>query len=95
MKSQNQLILFSSPNCSVCKSLHPKIRDAFETSFPLLKVREIDLSEKPEASATYAVYSVPATLLILEGKEYLRLTGSFSINELTSKTQRYYDMLFS
>ena len=42
----------------------------------------------------WGVYSVPATILFIEGKEYIKEAGIFSIHTLNEKINRLYEMIY-
>ena len=87
------LLYFSTPTCNVCQALKPKVIDAFETHFPLVKQYFIDASITPEIPASLGIFSVPTLLIYLDGKEFARESRNLSIPVLVEKIARPYEML--
>lgn len=91
---ENKVLYFTSPGCSVCKVLKPKVKALLEEHYPKLAWREINIAEEQTLAAKYGVFTVPVLILILEGKEYFRWIRAFSITEVREKTDRVYSLLF-
>ncbi|OJJ16807.1 hypothetical protein BKI52_33420 [marine bacterium AO1-C] len=91
---QNRVLYFTSPGCSVCKVLKPKVKSLVEARYPNLEWREINIAEEREIAAQYSVFTVPVLIIELEGKEYVRLIRAFSLDEVQEKTDRIYSLLF-
>lgn len=91
---KNDVLYFTSPGCSVCKVLKPKVKSLVEERYPRLKWREINIAEEREIAAQYNVFTVPVLIVELEGKEYVRLIRAFSLGEVQEKTDRIYSLLF-
>lgn len=89
------LLYFSTPTCSVCRVIKPKLKELFEENFPLIKMVSVDSSEYPEISASYQVFSAPTILLYLDGKEFLREGRNISIGRFIQNTKRVYELLIS
>ena len=89
------LVYFSTPTCNVCHALKPKIIEAFETHFPLIKQEFIDASIFPEIPASLGIFSVPTIMVFLDGKEFARESRNVSVGELIQKVARPYEMMTS
>lgn len=86
------LVYVTSPECSVCSALKPKLMNLLSADFPLLKMACIDSAAAPELAAQLGVFSAPTLLLILDGREYLRQAGTFSMALLRDRLLRPYSL---
>jgi len=89
------LLYFSTPTCNVCHALKPKIIEAFDTHFPVIKQQFIDSSLSPEIPAALGIFSVPTIIVFLDGKEFARESRNVSVGELVKKIARPYEMMTS
>lgn len=92
--TDNKVLYFTSGGCSVCTVLKPKIAQLIKNEYPKLEWQEVNTTEAPEIAAQHKVFTVPVFVLILEGKEYVRLIRAFSLDEVKEKTDRVYKLLF-
>jgi thioredoxin-like negative regulator of GroEL len=88
------LIYFTSPNCNICKTLKPKVREMVASKFPLLKIHVVDIASNKEIAGKYQIFTVPVILVYFEGKEFLRKVRNFSISELEKEIERPYQLFF-
>ena len=88
-------LYFSAPTCNVCHALKPKLLEAFKTNFSQMQVISIDISETPEIAAHFSVFSIPALLVYLDGKEFLRKSRHMSVDQVVQEIKRPYDMMIS
>lgn len=86
------LLYISTENCSVCHALLPKV-ERMLLKFPDIKSRRIDVGEIKEIAGEYSIFTVPAIILFLEGKELLRMARFISMDELEGSVRRYYEMI--
>ncbi len=87
------LLYISRPDCGVCLSLLPKIRE-LEEEFPKMKVVHVDHAEIPELSSAFTILSAPAILLFIDEKEMLRRAGIISVDLLKEDLQKLYTAYF-
>ena len=87
------MVYFASDDCSVCGVLLPKIEEML-TKFPKLKVRKVQVDKFTEAAGQYSIFTLPAILVYIEGKEIIREARFISATMLEGTIDRYYDMLF-
>lgn len=87
------MIYFASESCSVCSALLPKIEKMI-TKFPKLKISKIKIDEFTKASGQYSIFTLPAILVYIEGKEIIREARFISVEMLEKNIERYYDILF-
>ncbi len=57
------LIYFSSKNCSVCKSLKPKVKEELCKNFPKIKLFEVKIDLHKEIASSFLVFSIPTILV--------------------------------
>ncbi len=88
------LLYLISPECSACYALQPKIEALLKDQFPKITYVEIDISASPVVTGQLRIFTAPAIILFIEGKESFRFVRAFSIYELTQKLERT-SMLFS
>lgn len=88
------LLYFSSESCGVCHSLLPKIRVLLATEFPYLLLKVLDIDEDRAKTQRYLIYSVPATLLLFDGREQDRVAGVFSLAQLRDMIERPYRLYY-
>lgn len=89
------LVCFGSPDCGVCASLRPKVLALLAESFPQLESAYVDCARSPDVAAQAGVFSVPAVIVYLDGREFVRRVRNFSPAELRAALQRPYAMLFA
>jgi thioredoxin-like negative regulator of GroEL len=87
------LIYFGSEDCGVCKAMKPKVEEILK-AYPKIKSLQVNVEKSLEVSAAYNVFTIPVILLFIEGKEVIREARHISIQEVDSKIERYYNMLF-
>src|SRR6056297_82944 len=89
IKSNNKcLIYFSSPSCSVCKSLLPKIKKLIK-NYESIKMAYVNIKDVPAVGGKYSIFTMPTILFFINGKETLRESRFISITDLKYKIERY------
>jgi thioredoxin-like negative regulator of GroEL len=89
------MVYFSAPTCGVCHSLKPKLLEALEDNFPTFKVESVDISLHEDIAPHFGVYAIPAALIFLDGKEFLRKSRNMSIDEVIREIKRPYEIMIS
>jgi thiol-disulfide isomerase/thioredoxin len=87
------LLYFSSKSCTVCGSMFPKVEKMLK-SYPNIKSVNIDVDKSTEAAGQYLIFSLPAILVYVNGKETIREARIISILELEKAIKRYYKLIF-
>ena len=87
------LLYFSGENCNVCHALRPKFKEAFDTHFPLVKQIYLDAHENTDISTHFQVYSVPAMIVFLDGREFAREGRNVSLHQMVTQLERPYGMM--
>lgn len=89
------LAYFSTENCSVCHVLKPKVEQMIAQEFPQIKALYIPSDLQPELSAQNHIFTAPTVLVFFEGRETIRKSRAFGIDELEAEIQRPYSILFN
>ncbi len=94
--AENDAVLgyFSTEICSVCKVLKPKVIEMVTENFPKMKMVFVESDKLPELAAQNRVFAAPTVIVFFAGRETIRKSRAFGINELKSEIQRPYSMLF-
>lgn len=87
------LVYFGGNNCGVCTALKPKVQELLK-KYPRIESAQVDVEHSIKISAYYNIFTIPAVLVFIEGKEIIREARHISIQELNSKLERYYNMFF-
>lgn len=65
------LVYVSRPDCGVCHAVLPQVRELL-TAFPEVKMMKVDAEKIPAVAGQFSVFTVPAILFFVEGKEMIR-----------------------
>lgn len=87
------MIYFASEGCSICGALLPKIEEMI-IKFPELKIGKVQVDKFTEAAGQYSIFTLPAILVYIEGKEIIREARFISVEILEESIERYYELLF-
>ena len=85
------LLYFSSATCNACTAIKSKLEVALK-NFPKLKAYEIPPFNTDEILASFSIFTFPAVLLYIDGKEYIREARYFSVEKLLKDIDRYYTL---
>ena len=94
-REQAVLVYFSTDECQVCKVLKPKIEELIDGSFAKMKLLYVPLNGNPEIAGQYRIFAVPTVVVYFEGREFVRKSRSFGLEELESEISRPYKLMFS
>ena len=94
LKEDHEMVLvyFGSPICSVCQDMKPKL-EVMIASYPLIKAVNVEMRESPEVAAINGIFTAPAVILFIQGKETIREAGIISLIKLEEKIRRYYKLV--
>jgi len=94
--AENDAVLayFSTEICSVCKVLKPKVIEMVSESFPKMKMVFVESDKLPELAAQNRVFTAPTVVVFFAGRETIRKSRAFGLDELRSEIQRPYSLLF-
>ncbi len=88
------LIYFSTENCSVCTVLKPKISEMISEEFPKMKMFFAESDQLPELAAHNRIFTAPTVVVFFAGRETIRKSRAFGIDELKNEIQRPYSWMF-
>ena len=88
------LSYFSTETCSVCHVLKPKIIEMVSEAFPKMKMVFIESDKLPELAAQNRVFTAPTVVVFFAGRETIRKSRAFGVDELRSEIERPYSMMF-
>lgn len=90
--SEHQLafVYISRPNCSVCHGLLPQVQELMG-KYPRIQLGHIDAEKVEEVAGRFSVFTVPALLLFVDGKEYLREARMVHMQLLEDKIDKIYE----
>lgn len=83
-------VYISRTGCSVCHALLPQVGKLMR-KFPEIKLGHINSEKVEEVAGRFSVFSVPALLLFIEGKEYLREARIVHMDLFEEKLQKIYE----
>ncbi|MEA3315463.1 MAG: thioredoxin family protein [Campylobacterota bacterium] len=89
------MLYFGGENCSVCKTLHPKIKKEFEKIFPKIKQFYIDIDEQREIAIESNVFVMPTIVIFFGGKEFIRKSRNLSVQGFIDEVSRPYNLFFN
>jgi len=94
--NENQAVLayFSTEACTVCKVLKPKVTQMVAEFFPSIKAVYIQSDQLPELAAQMRIFTAPTVVVFFDGRETIRKSRAFGVEELRGEIQRPYDLLF-
>ena len=87
-------VYFNSSSCNVGEALAPKVMKLIESTFPKMKFFYVDREMSPDIAGKYSVFVEPTILTFFVGKETLRKSRHFSMDELEAALTRPYTLLF-
>ena len=88
------LAYFSTEACSVCKVLKPKVSELITETFPLMKMVYVESDKLAELAAQNRVFVAPTVIIFFAGRETIRKSRAFGLEELRSEIQRPYSLMF-
>ncbi|MDD3055114.1 MAG: thioredoxin family protein [Aliarcobacter sp.] len=87
------LVYFSGENCSVCKILKPKIEQEIKKTFPKFELFEVKTDFDKELTAHFMIFSIPATLIFFDSKEFKRYGRNMSVPLFIEEIKRPYKLM--
>jgi thiol-disulfide isomerase/thioredoxin len=91
--NQMVLVYFGGGGCGVCSSIKPRVEEMLK-KYPNIESIQIDVEKSVKAAAAYNIFTIPAILVFIEGKEIIREARYINIEGADNKIKRYYGMLF-
>lgn len=91
-RSSMLLLQFGTASCAPCIAIRSKL-DQWLAGHPQVEARYVPLEQFTQLAAQQNVFSAPATLLYVGGKELLRGRRYYSLEELLHRAERYLSFL--
>lgn len=93
---EDQLVLFfiSRPECGVCTVLKKKVLE-FTSTIKGLKTYYINLNNDESIAGQFSIFTIPAILLYVNEKEYVREARYISMDLLENSINRILDQFSS
>ncbi|AST93664.1 thiol reductase thioredoxin [Sutcliffiella cohnii] len=85
-------VYVSRTNCSVCHALLPQIEELLK-EFPKIEVGFINADDVEEVAGHFSIFTVPAMMLFVDGKEMIREARFVHMEELRKKISKIYGMV--
>lgn len=89
---QFSFLYVSRTNCGVCHAILPQVKDLL-TEFPLIQLGHINADDVEEIAGRLSIFTVPALLLFVDGKEVIRKARFVQMQSLHDKISKIYHML--
>ena len=84
---------FKSSRCSACLALFPKVEQLLK-QYPEIKLHLINVDTQAELAASFNIFSVPAIVVTIDEKTYIKEAGIFSVQTLDEKIHRLYHLFY-
>lgn len=88
------LAYFSTEACTVCHVLKPKVFEMVTATFPKMKMVFVESEKSPELAAQYRVFAAPTVVAFFAGRETIRKSRAFGVDELKAEIARPYSLMF-
>lgn len=73
-----------APWCGPCRAMAPQFAAAAQRMEPKVRFLKLNADEAPEASAALGVSSIPALILLKDGREVARKAGAMSADQIAA-----------
>ncbi|MEZ4840875.1 MAG: thioredoxin family protein [Flavobacteriaceae bacterium] len=94
-QTQSAFVLYiTDGTCNVGENVGPKLEKLVAEQFPKMELHYVYTSLTPEIAAQLSVFVIPTVLVFFDGKLTIQKSRTFSLEQLESEIERYYNMLF-
>ncbi|SMP44179.1 thioredoxin family protein [Anoxynatronum buryatiense] len=88
LQTEKRVLLYiGDADCAVCRSTKPRIQTMMK-SYPLWAGVEASAQKTPDIAGQYLVFSIPAVLMFVEGKEIFRSARFLDFQQIQQVFQR-------
>jgi thiol-disulfide isomerase/thioredoxin len=77
--AETVMLDFNSNSCAPCRQMRPIVRQLAASGY---RVRDVNIEREPQLAAQYRVTQVPTFIVVVDGREAARLTGTTSYEKL-------------
>lgn len=89
---QLSFLYVSRTDCGVCHAILPQLKEML-LEFPLIQLGHINADNVEEISGRFTIFTVPALLLFVDGKESIREARFVHMQMLQEKISKIYSMI--
>lgn len=89
---QFSFLYVSRTNCGVCHVILPQVKNLLK-EFPLIQLGHINADDVEEIAGSLSIFTVPALLLFVDGKEVFREARFVQMQSLHEKISKIYHMI--
>jgi len=89
---QFSFLYVSRTNCGVCHAILPQLQDLLK-QFPLIQLGHINADDLEEIAGRLSIFTVPALLLFVDGKEMIREARFVHMQSLEERISKIYNMV--
>ena len=82
------MLYFSSDGCNVCDDVLPMIEDLL-IKHSKVAGGHVEIQNTPSVASIFGIFTIPAIIIFLEGKEIVRQVRYINFLELKEKIQRF------
>ncbi|WP_099189049.1 thioredoxin family protein [Tepidibacter mesophilus] len=92
---ENDIVIayFGNEGCGVCNIIKPKVSELLKL-YPKIKLVEINVDKNLEASAQFNIFTIPAILVFIKGKESIREARYINLEKIDYSIKRYYELFY-
>lgn len=82
------MLYFSSDGCNVCDDILPMIEELLKKHSKVVS-GHVQVQNLPSVASVFGIFTIPAIVLFLDGKEIIRQARYINFLELKEKIQRF------
>ena len=82
------MLYFSSEGCNVCDDILPMLEELLKKHSEVVS-GHVQVQNLPTVASVFGIFTIPAIVLLLEGKEILRQARYINFLELKEQIQRF------
>jgi len=86
------MLYFSSEGCNVCNDVFPMIEELLKEHSKIVS-GHVELHNIPSVASVFGIFTIPAIIIFLEGKEIVRQARYINFIELKEKIQRFSEFI--
>lgn len=85
-------LYISRSSCGVCQAVLPQLKNLL-SHYPRIRLCHINADSIAEVAGRFSVFTVPALLLFVDGKETIRVARFFHMESLDEQIGKLYSLL--